>query len=132
MQYQCSTVERRWQAREQAFCFTLLLAFLDWQTGSEWLPLVLLLFFAFVLGLNHPRDMPCGVLLIGVYIPASHLLATAVGLPVPHPLSVSASLLGVPGAFLGAHSGAAVARLAHRFGDLARSRGPRLRPQGDF
>lgn len=114
MQYECSTVERRWHAREQAFSFTLLLAFLDWQTGSEWLPVVLLLFFAFVLGFNHPREMPCGVLLVGVYIPAAHLLATALGFPMPHRLSVLASVLGVPGAFVAAYTGAFVARFARR------------------
>ena len=114
MQYECSRVERRWHAREQAFCFTLLLAFLDWQTGSEWVPVILLLFFAFVLGFNHPREMPCGVLLIGVYIPAAHLLAGVLGLRVPHPLSVPVSLLGVPGAFLAAYAGAAGSRFARR------------------
>jgi hypothetical protein len=116
MPYERSTVERRSNARGQAFSFTLLLAFLDWHTGSAWLPIVLLLLFAFVLGVNHPREMPCGVLLLGVYIPVAHLFAAALGFPMPHPLSIPVAVMGVPSAFLGAYSGAAVAHVVRHFG----------------
>lgn len=114
MPHEWSTVERRSNARGQAFSFALLLAFLEWQTGSMWFSLLLLLLFAFVLGVKHPAEMPCGVLLLASYIPAAHLFATTVSSPMPHPLSIPVAVLGLPSAYLGAYSGAAVAHLLRR------------------
>lgn len=109
--YEWTSVDRRSSARGQAFSTALLLAFLEWYTGGAWSPILLLLLAAFMLGMNHPTEMPCGVLLLGLSMPAVHLIATAVGFPGPRPLAVPVAVLSIPSAFLGAYSGVAAAHL---------------------
>jgi len=74
-------------------------------------PLMLLVSFAFFLGFAHPRSAWRWGLIIGISIPAAHLIARAVRYRPPYPVSLPATIMAVGFAMAAAYLGVFMKRL---------------------
>src|SRR5207253_308185 len=98
-----------------AIAFGALVGYVEIRSGAFLLPAVLLIVFGGLLGLAQPRRAGEYALVLGLCIPAAHLLAALVDYAPPYGLaSFHSTFVALLPAFTGAYAGAFIGWLAER------------------
>jgi NO-binding membrane sensor protein with MHYT domain len=88
--------------------------YVDLQEEEVQMPALLIISFAFFLGFARPRTAWAWGLVIGLSIPAAHLIARMIGYKPPYPVSLPTTFLPVAFALAGAYAGVAMKKLILR------------------
>src|SRR5215211_1794150 len=85
--------------------------YIDLHEEEVQVPALLVISFAFFLGFARPRTAWAWGLLIGLSIPAAHLIARMIGYRPPYPVRLPATFMAVGFALAGAYAGVAMKKL---------------------
>ena len=90
-----------------ALALGLLAGYIDFHVKEVRLPVLLILLFACLLSLAHPKGAWRWALIVGGGIPLAHFIGRAIGYAPPYPIlpNIFATFLALIPAFIGAYSG---------------------------